>query len=130
MNKLNTSNSRDKSRVFSNPSVAHNVTTNPQYQLVWGNMKASRSRKKHSVAHIVTTNPHNKLAWRSMKQLISPQLLFEGGLTVKLRWYLECISHHCLTECSSVLSRLMWRRQKWATFQSRRCGVWNILRTL
>ena len=61
MNKLNTSNSRDKSRVFSNPSIAHNVTRNPQYQLVLGNMKASTSRKKHSVAHIVTTNPHNKL---------------------------------------------------------------------
>ena len=84
MNKLNTSNSRDKSRVFSNPSIAHNVTRNPQYQLVLGNMKASTSRKKHSVAHIVTTNPQHQLVWRSMKQFISPQLLFEGGLTVKL----------------------------------------------
>ena len=47
-------------------------------------MKASTSRKKHSVAHIVTTNPQHQLVWRSMKQFISPQLLFEGGLTVKL----------------------------------------------
>ena len=47
-------------------------------------MKASTSRKKHSVAHIVTTNPQHQLVWRSMKQFISPQLLFEGRLKVKL----------------------------------------------
>ena len=91
----------------------------------------SASLRQHEIIHIkektfsCTHCDYKSTTSASLKEhkaIYNPKTSFCGWTDSEAA---ECISHHCLTECNSVKSRLLRRRQKRATLQSRRFGVWE-----